>query len=246
MTSLCRLAKETAYLADAKARWWNSAATHLPGSHPSCSRAEGAIKASEAAQSDATTKLQKLDEEVRQLRDALSSAQQRATAAEARVELLQEAVRKAEERAARLEMAAASRAAAGGSGDAAGDGAAAAADGSREAQLAAEVKLLREELAAAQVGAFGWQSGCRVCGCVACDLYHLSIRTNHTSGTAWAASALYRSMLLPPPHFSSQQETAAAATGHAKQFEMLAKTSEEALKSVQADHERFKQEAAAR
>ena len=96
--------------------------------------------------------------QVRQLRDALSSAQQRATAAEARVELLQEAVRKAEERAARLEMAAASRAAAGGAGDGAGDGTAGAADGSREAQLAAEVKLLREELAAAQVGtgARGW------------------------------------------------------------------------------------------
>lgn len=155
---------ETVNLAVATAHLWNATATHLPGSHPSCSRAEGAIKASEASQADATTKLQKLDEEVRQLRDALSSAQQRATAAEARVELLQEAVRKAEERAARLEMAAASRAAAGGSGDAAGDGAAAAADGSREAQLAAEVKLLREELAAAQVGAPGWQSGCRVCG----------------------------------------------------------------------------------
>lgn len=53
-------------------------------------------------------------------------------------------------------------------------------------------------------------------------------------------------MLLLPLYSSSQQETAAAATGHAKQFEMLAKTSEEALKSVQADHERFKQEAAAR
>lgn len=42
------------------------------------------------------------------------------------------------------------------------------------------------------------------------------------------------------------QETAAAATGHAKQFEMLAKTSEEALKSMQGDHEKFKMEAAAR
>lgn len=37
------------------------------GSRPSCSRAEGAIKASEAAQADAATKLQKLDEEVRRL-----------------------------------------------------------------------------------------------------------------------------------------------------------------------------------
>ncbi len=42
--------------------------------------------------------------QVRQLRESLSGAQQRATAAEAKVELLQEAVRKAEERAARLEM----------------------------------------------------------------------------------------------------------------------------------------------
>lgn len=166
---------------------------------------------------------------MRQLRDALSSAQQRATAAEARVELLQEAVRKAEERAARLEMAAASRAAAGGSSGGAGDGAAGAADGSREAQLAAEVKLLREELAAAQVGISLWL--------VCCD---------GMSGCT--------SVPLPPPNFTpplpthvrSLQETAAAATGHAKQFEMLAKTSEEALKSVQADHERFKQDAAAR
>lgn len=47
--------------------------------------------------------------QVRQLREALSSAQQRGTAAEAKVELLQEAVRKAEERAARLEMERSSR-----------------------------------------------------------------------------------------------------------------------------------------
>lgn len=189
------------------------------------SRAEGAVRASEAAQVDATAKLQKLDEEVgrwewvcrvagvgvgcssvlhrvgwlasraraqqaardmpagrpaptlgmlyspapvscppidpshlqvRHLRDALSSAQQRATAAEARVELLQEAVRKAEERAARLEMAAASRAAAGeGVAGGSGGAGAGAADGSHEAELAAEVKLLREELAAAQVGWVG-------------------------------------------------------------------------------------------
>lgn len=135
--------------------------------------------------------------QVRQLRDTLSTSQQRATAAEAKVELLQEAVRKAEERAARLEMERNTRAAApdaregGGAGYGGAAPAAAAAARSREAELAAEVKLLREELAIAQ-------------------------------------------------------ETAAAATGHAKQFEMLAKTSEEALKSVQADHERFKAEAAAR
>lgn len=42
------------------------------------------------------------------------------------------------------------------------------------------------------------------------------------------------------------QEAAAAATGHAKQFELLARTAEEALKSVQGDHEKFKREAAAR
>jgi hypothetical protein len=42
------------------------------------------------------------------------------------------------------------------------------------------------------------------------------------------------------------QETAAAATGHSKQFEMLAKTSEEALKSMRGDHDRFKAEAQAR
>lgn len=94
--------------------------------------------------------------QLRQLRDQLSSAQQRATAAEARVELLQDAVRKAEERAARLEMERNSRAApAAGPSGGAGEGGASetgASDGSREAELAAEVKLLREELSAAQVG----------------------------------------------------------------------------------------------
>lgn len=182
---------------------------------------------------------------MRQLRDALSSAQQRATAAEARVELLQEAVRKAEERAARLEMAAASRAAAGGAGDgASGAGAAGAADGSREAQLAAEVKLLREELAAAQVGA-GARGRLRVRP--ACLHPRFAVL-----GRAPCGATACGSMLPPPrpphalPPLRAPQETAAAATGHAKQFEMLAKTSEEALKSVQADHDRFKQEAAAR
>jgi hypothetical protein len=63
--------------------------------------------------------------------------------------------------------------------------------GSAEAELAAEVKLLREELAAAQ-------------------------------------------------------EAAAAATGHAKQFELLARSSEDAFHSIQADHNKFKEEAHAR
>ncbi len=45
---------------------------------------------------------------------------------------------------------------------------------------------------------------------------------------------------------SAAQEAAAAATGHAKQFEMLARTSEEALTSMQADHNKFKEEAHAR
>jgi chromosome segregation ATPase len=123
--------------------------------------------------------------QLRDLRGSLSTAQQRASAAEAKVDMLQEAVRKAEERVARLEMERSSRSVA------AVEVGPAAADGSREAQLVAEAKLLREELAAAQ-------------------------------------------------------ESAAAATGHSKQFEMLAKTADEALKSVQADHDRFKQEAAAR
>lgn len=114
--------------------------------------------------------------QVRQLRDALSTAQQRATAAEARVELLQEAVRKAEERAARLEMAAASRAAAGPAGAAGEAGAGAgAADGSREAELAAEVKLLREELAAAQVGG-------KACSCVGTGLRGFCVSANRQMG----------------------------------------------------------------
>jgi hypothetical protein len=54
----------------------------------------------------------------------------------------------------------------------------------------------------------------------------------------------HRAPRSAPP--CTPQEAAAAATGHAKQFEMLARTSDEALRSVQADHERFKQEAAAR
>lgn len=68
---------------------------------------------------------------------------------------------------------------------------ASAASGTSEAALAGEVKLLREELAAAQ-------------------------------------------------------EAAAAATGHAKQFEALARTADEALSSMQAEHDKFKEEAAAR
>jgi hypothetical protein len=70
--------------------------------------------------------------------------------------MLQDAVRKAEERAARLEMERNSRAApaAGPSGGVGEGGAskAGASDGSHEAELAAEVKLLQEELSAAQVG----------------------------------------------------------------------------------------------
>lgn len=112
------------------------------------SRAEVAVRSADSQASEASQKLATLEGEAKGLRDALASAQQRATAAEAKVELLQEAVRKAEERAARLEMERASRAAApalaaaeGGEG-AGGEGAAAATgDGSREAELAAEVRM---------------------------------------------------------------------------------------------------------
>ncbi|GAB4815353.1 hypothetical protein N2152v2_002399 [Parachlorella kessleri] len=155
------------------------------------SRAEAAVRAADLAQSSAQQSVEKLEEEVRQLRESLSGAQQRATGAEAKVELLQEAVRKAEERAARLEMERNSRQQPQQGAAASGDGSGAPAGGSSEAELAAEVKVLREELAAAQ-------------------------------------------------------EAAAAATGHAKQFELLARTSEEAFHSIQADHNKFKEEAHAR
>ena len=48
------------------------------------------------------------------------------------------------------------------------------------------------------------------------------------------------------PHHLPPQETAAAATGHAKQYELLAKTSEDALRSMRGDHDKFKQEAGIR
>jgi hypothetical protein len=137
------------------------------------SRAEAATRSAESLEDTLSQKVVKLEAEVARLQDALSSAQQRASAAEAKEELLHEAVRKAEERAARLEMERSSRAA-----PAAGLAVDGATEGSHEAELAAEVKLLREEL-------------------------------------------------------GSAQEQAAAATGHAKQFELLAQTSEEALRSVQ-------------
>jgi DNA repair exonuclease SbcCD ATPase subunit len=73
-------------------------------------RADGAARAAEASQADGLRRLQILDQELKEVRDALASAQQRATAAEARAELLQEAVRKAEEKAARLEITNASKA----------------------------------------------------------------------------------------------------------------------------------------
>lgn len=53
-------------------------------------------------------------------------------------------------------------------------------------------------------------------------------------------------MKLLREELAAAQEAAAAATGHAKQFEMLARSSEDALASMQADHNRFKAEAEAR
>ena len=111
-------------------------------------RAESAAKSAEVAERDRKTEVERIGNEIRELREALSSAQQRATASEARVDLLQEAVRKAEERAARLEMEKASRTSTLPSAVFGGTG-----DRTREAELETEVKLLRQELADAQEAA---------------------------------------------------------------------------------------------
>jgi nucleoprotein TPR len=67
-----------------------------------------------------------------------------------------------------------------------------------------------------------------------------------TQSSASIEGELRAEIKLLREELASAQEAAAAATGHAKQFELLARTAEEALKSVQADHEKFKREAVAR
>lgn len=156
-------------------------------------RAESSARAAEYAEAKGADRISRLEEDLRESQQSLSTAQQRVSSAEAKVDMLQEALRKAEERVARLEMEKSSRLT---TSDVQASAPALSpiatpAPGNREAELLAEVKLLREELA-------------------------------------------------------TMQEAAVSATGHAKQFEMLARTAEEALKSVQNDHEKFKQEAAAR
>lgn len=156
-------------------------------------RAESSARAAEYAEAKGAERISRLEEDLREGQQSLSAAQQRVSAAEAKVDMLQEALRKAEERVARLEMEKSSRLT---TSDVQTSAPAmspvtTSTPGNREAELLAEVKLLREELA-------------------------------------------------------TMQEAAVSATGHAKQFEMLARTAEEALKSVQNDHEKFKQEAAAR
>lgn len=154
-------------------------------------RADAAARAAEHADSRANDKTSRLAAELQRARDDLSATQHRASTAEAKVDLLQEAVRKAEERVARLEMERTSRLATGASTEMVSVPVLATEAGSRERDLTTQLKLLREELVAAQ-------------------------------------------------------EQAAAARGHAKHLETLASTAEEALKSVQADHEKYKKEAAAR
>ncbi|CAL8467199.1 g6735 [Coccomyxa elongata] len=140
---------------------------------------------SQAAAERAENKAKAIEESTQQLRNEATQSQQRASSAEVKVEVLQKAVQQAEERVATLEMQMQSR-----SGlleDDPGTSGSQAPAGSREADLANQIKHLREEL-------------------------------------------------------TSAQETAAAATGHAKQYEMLAKSSDEAVKVMQGQLEKCKQE----
>lgn len=152
-------------------------------------KAENATKELSYVKEEMEKNIDKLEKKLADVTNELSKAQQRATSAEAKAELLQEAVRKSEERVARLEIEKNSRIQS--SDDKrppeqtpVGNVAAVDAD-ERITELNAEIKMLREELSAAQ-------------------------------------------------------ETAAALTGHSKQFEALAHTAEEALKSVQDEHEKYK------
>ncbi len=154
-----------------------------------------------------------IEESAQQLRNEATQSQQRASSAEVKVEVLQKAVQQAEERVATLEMqverqlscqfetdlllpgqgfetdhlnveihdGVQMQSRSGLLEDDPGTGGSQAPAGSREADLANQIKHLREEL-------------------------------------------------------TSAQETAAAATGHAKQYEMLAKSSDEAVKVMQASH----------
>ena len=156
------------------------------------SRADMATRAAEHAENQATEKISRLEEELRKTRDDLATSQQRASAAEAKVDMLKDAIQKAEEKVARLEIERSTRVPKEPQQTLSAIASTYSEDPkSRESELNAEIKLLREELVAAQ-------------------------------------------------------ESAASAKGHAKQFELLARTAEEALKSVQQDHDKFKRESATR
>ncbi|KAI8109094.1 hypothetical protein M9435_005510 [Picochlorum sp. BPE23] len=134
----------------------------------------------------------KLEEKLEKAQTELSRMQQRASAAEAKADLLQEAVRKSEEKVARLEIEKNARLPASQSEQVEKETASEPQDADLQVkELQSEIKILREELVAAQ-------------------------------------------------------EALAASTGHAKQFETIAHTAEEALKSSQTEYEKFRREAANR
>eukprot|EP00873_Tetraselmis_striata_P025857 jgi/Tetstr1/446121/TSEL_033721.t1 len=116
---------------------------------------EKAAAASAAHALDALTKesgesKRKFEAEVRSLRDEKASAEQRAAVAEGKVEVITNSLKKAEERAASLARS-------GGAGSSGGSEAAPRTGGEataqHEAQLATEMVILRQELAAAQEAA---------------------------------------------------------------------------------------------
>lgn len=105
-------------------------------------RAEHAAAAAAAATNDAAQRASAAEQDARRLQERASAAEQRAASAEAKVELLHKAVNAAEQRVATLEMQASGRGRMSTTPAALG-----------AAETAAELQLLREELAAAQEAA---------------------------------------------------------------------------------------------
>ena len=105
-------------------------------------RAEHAAAAAAAATNDAAQRASAAEQDARRLQERASAAEQRAASAEAKVELLHKAVNAAEQRVATLEMQATGR-----------GRVAAVPTAQGAAETAAELQLLREELAAAQEAA---------------------------------------------------------------------------------------------
>lgn len=242
------------------------------------SRAEGAVKAADAAQSDAAQKLQKLDEEVSGWGQADAAGRGGVGQPHFGDRLLTStawisppplpapagapAARRAVHCAAARHCRRGARGAAagcgaqgGGAGGAAGDGAGVARGRGRGRRRRFRGRRCRSRWqprgaagcrSQVAAGGAGGRAGAaaRAWGCFACS--GSCTHARQLSVLLCFCASFRLPTLNLPHHQPTSQETAAAATGHAKQFELLAQTSEEALRSMQGDHDKFKAEAAAR